>query len=330
MDLDGDGYPDVLSGSFPGELFLFRGQADHTFAAPEMLKDKKGEIINIGGGITEDADGTTLIRGSAEWENVDGKSFVKYRGKRLESTAERPLATTGTASTVCAADWDGDGDIDLIVGDFNGSVYLVRNEGTPQSCAFAKEERLVAGGHTIQVSSGQAGPCVADWDGDGALDLLVGAENGSVSLYRNIGTRTAPKLAVPVQLVVPVEVRSRDQVPKEVHRGNRSKICVADWNGDGKPDLLVGDRTDQKPDRPEPTAEEQARYDRIRKELEPLQKRAGELISQMMGPSRVRDAEQQKKLNEEFQQLQKQMQPLRAQLPRESETHGWVWLFLRK
>ena len=42
MDIDGDGHPDLLSGSWPGELFLFRGTADHSFAAPEMLKDKSG------------------------------------------------------------------------------------------------------------------------------------------------------------------------------------------------------------------------------------------------------------------------------------------------
>jgi hypothetical protein len=326
MDLDGDGHPDVLSGSCPGELFLFRGRAGRTFAAPEMVKDKTGEIINIGGGVTEDADGTTLIRGSVERENVDGKSFVTYRGKRYESTPEKPLATTGVPSAVSAADWDGDGDIDLIVGNVNGSVYLLRNEGTPQSYAFAKEERLVAGGRTIRVV-GRAGPCVADWDGDGDLDLLVGAEDGNVSLYRNIGTKMEPKLALPVQLVGPSEKHGPDQAPKEPRRGYRSKICVADWNGDGKPDLLVGDLADLKPERPEPTAEKKARLDQIRKELEPLQKQWSELIAQHRSTA---SGEERQKLIDKINETGNKMQPLQAQLPREIETHGWVWLFLRQ
>ena len=90
MDIDGDGHPDLLSGSWPGELFLFRGTADHSFAAPEMLKDKSGEIINIGGGITEESNGRILIRGSAEFERTGDGTFVNYRGKRFESRYTRP------------------------------------------------------------------------------------------------------------------------------------------------------------------------------------------------------------------------------------------------
>ncbi len=330
MDLDGDGHPDLLSGSWPGELFLFRGTADRSFAAPEMLKDKTGEIINLGGGVEKRPDGEgILIRGSAKWETVEGRTFVTYREQRFESTAEQPVATTGTASVVSAADWDSDGDCDLIVGNINGKVHLIPNEGTSKSYACGKEEPLLAGGQPVDVRS-RAGPCVADWDGDGDLDLLVGAEDGSVSLYRNEGSKTAPKLRTPVQLVRPGQGFSGSQAPKEVCRGNRAKVCVADWNGDGRPDLLVGDLAYLEPDRPEPTPEEKARQEQIRKELEPLEKRYGELFQKLVGPSRVRTTEERDKVNEEMRQMRDRMQPLRSQLPREYETHGWVWLFLRK
>ena len=41
-----------------------------------------------------------------------------------------------------------------------------------------------------------------------------------------------------------------EKSPQGAARGIRSKVCVADWNGDGRLDLLVGDFTTQKPDRP--------------------------------------------------------------------------------
>jgi len=295
-----------------------------------MIKDKEGELINIGGGIEERPDGEgLLIKGTVEWERAGETTFITYRGKRYESTPQRPIASTGTASTVHAVDWDGDDDYDLIVGNIGGDVYLIPNEGTATSYLFGKEKQLQAGGRPLHVQS-RAGPCPADWDGDGDLDLLVGEENGRISLFRNVGSAKAPELAAAVQLVPPGERLSGSQAPKEPRRGNRSKVCVADWNGDGRPDLLVGDVTSQKPDLPEPTPEEKARHDQIRKELEPLQKRYGELIQKLMGPSRVRDKEEANKVQEEMRQISQQMQPLRAQLPREYETHGWVWLFLRK
>jgi len=313
---------DIISGSWPGEIFLFKGGPEHTFAAPEMIKDKDGNIINIGGGISERPD-EILITGNAKFEQTDEGTFVDYHGKRIESTPEKPVAVTGSASAVHVTDWDGDGDFDLIVGTIRGKVCLIPNEGTSDFYSFGKEQEIAS------VSS-RVGPFAADWDGDGDLDLLVGADDGSVSLFENIGSTTSPDLASAVKLVLPVERILSTQAPKEVCRGNRSKICVTDWNGDGKLDLLVGDFAMQKPDLPEPTAEEKAEYDRIRKELEPIQQRFGELIQKMRGPSRVKTKEEMEQLQKEMQEISNRMSELRSKLPPEYERHGWVWLFLRK
>jgi hypothetical protein len=53
-----------------------------------------------------------------------------------------------------------------------------------------------AGGAPIDAPGGNSAPCVADWDGDGRFDLLVGEyEEGSVRFYRNVGERGAPRFA---------------------------------------------------------------------------------------------------------------------------------------
>jgi len=326
---------DILSGSWPGEIFLFKGGPDHSFAAPEMIKDKDGKFINIGGGIREErnffppmgerdrAKTITLIAGNAKFEHTPEGTFVNYHGQRLESTPEKPIAITGTASAAHAADWDGDGDYDLIVGTIRGKVYLVPNEGTPESYAFAKEKQIASVGS-------RAGPFTADWDGDGDLDLLVGANDGSVSLFRNTGSAKAPELAEVVQLVPPGDSASGAQAPKEVRRGALSKICVADWNGDGLLDLLVGDRANQKPDPPELTPGQKAEHERLGKELEAAQKHYRELSPKLYGPSRVKTEAEIEQIQREMDEVRKRMAELRAKLPREYESHGWVWLFLRK
>ncbi len=48
-----------------------------------------------------------------------------------------------------------------------------------------------------------------------------------------------------------------------------------------------------------------------------------------MGESRVRTQSEQEKVQKELGEISEQMQLLRDKLPREYETHGWVWLFLR-
>ena len=325
MDLNGDGYVDILSGSWPGELFLFEGGPDHTFAGRKMIADKNGEIINIGGGIEPWSEGGILIRGHAEFERTDKGSVAIYRGKRYESTPERRVVTTGTASTACAVDWDHDGDCDLIVGDIQGNVYLIPNEGTATAYAFGEAHPLEAEGQSLRVQS-RAGPHAADWDGDGDLDLIVGADDGSVSLFRNVGSAKEPELAAATPLVPPVKRGPNRSIPEEARRGGRSKVCVADWNGDGRADLLVGDFARQKPDLPEPTPEERAKHDRIRQELEPLQKRYSELRRKL----RELPQEERHEVETERQEIYERMSALRAKLPKEYEYHGWVWLFLRK
>jgi hypothetical protein len=329
VDLDGDGHLDLISGSWPGEIFVFRGGPGHTFRPPDMLKDKNGQIINIGGGIEERPDGI-LITGHGEFEQTSEGTFVNYHGKRIKSTPEKQIGISGTASAVHAVDWDGDGVIDLLVGDIGGNVWLVPNEGTRTKYAFGKQRQLMAGGKPLRVDGGDAGPFAADWDGDGKLDLLVGAGDGSVWFYRNIGTTRAPKLAAGVQLIGPGEANFGADAPWEARRGIRAKVCAVDFNGDGRLDLIVGDFTTQKPDRPAPTAAEKVEQDRARKELTSARERYHELTGKLYGAARVKDKKERKKLDKELQTITDKMMQLQKKVPPEYENHGWVWLFLRK
>ena len=60
---------------------------------------------------------------------------------------------------------------------------------------FEQPVRLKAGGETIQVESpGYASPCLADVDGDGKKDLLVGQfRNGRIHFFKGEGKGTFSK-----------------------------------------------------------------------------------------------------------------------------------------
>lgn len=60
--------------------------------------------------------------------------------------------------------------------------------------------RIEAGGKPIDTAIGHAAPFVADFDGDGVRDLLVGQfGDGILWIFRNEGADAAPKLAAGVK-----------------------------------------------------------------------------------------------------------------------------------
>ncbi len=117
-------------------------------------------------------------------------------------------------------------------GPLHGYVYLVRNEGTPQQPRYAKPEKLRTSDGEVIDTYGMPSPNLADFDGDGDLDLLCGEFIDRLWYFQNIGTRRRPRFA-PGR---PLRFAGREL---------RMPLCMIvpvafDWNGDGHPDLVVG------------------------------------------------------------------------------------------
>mmetsp|Transcript_27596 Transcript_27596/g.65480 ORF Transcript_27596/g.65480 Transcript_27596/m.65480 type:complete len:660 (+) Transcript_27596:809-2788(+) len=100
------------------------------------------------------------------------------------------------------------------------------------------EGRLFAGRHPV--------PSIADWDGDGRVDIIAGNAYGTVWFFRNVGTNKEPAW-LPGQPLhaggMPVQVRPGYQALEGPAESRLGYACptVTDWNSDGILDLVMSD-----------------------------------------------------------------------------------------
>lgn len=161
----------------------------------------------------------------------------------------RPLTMDLEMITPVAIDWNKDGHFDLIVGDEDGRVAFVENTGnfTSDHTPLFLPPRYFQQEAAELKFGALATPFGFDWDGDGDMDLLSGNTAGYIGWFENLsGPSVAkPKFAAPKHLAVnsqPLRIMAGEngsiQGPAEAKWGY-STFTVADWDSDGRPDLIV-------------------------------------------------------------------------------------------
>lgn len=87
-------------------------------------------------------------------------------------------------------DLDGDGKPDIVCGSSDGRLYFYRGLGY-KSRLLTEEAAPLTDSEGRQLSvSGYSAPVVCDFDGDGEADILCGAQDGKVYLFRGLGELT--------------------------------------------------------------------------------------------------------------------------------------------
>ena len=154
--------------------------------------------------------------------------MVNQRGAAVPVNGFLQDSTTGIDNNIAAsalgavADFDVDGDIDVIFGDMSPGLFY-RNDAVASFTNIAGATSNVSFDH----SAGASGVTFVDYDNDGDMDIFI-ARGGALSvnqLWRNDGASSFTEVAATAGIATDV---------------NADDVCWGDINNDGFLDLFIG------------------------------------------------------------------------------------------
>ena len=225
VDWNGDGLLDIISGNSYGEVVWFPGQGDknrRTFGERRFLQSAGRPIRLVAGP-------------SGSPQGPEERHF-------------------GYTSPV-VADWDRDGTADLLLTDVWGKGYWYKRERGLTDVGSQRPIQVDWGVKGPQAPSSnwwlpeqdefvtpwRSQPAVLDWDRDGTLDLLTIDYHGYLAIFRGQQGAGEIKLSRPVRSLVDVDTGGPIVLnPRKGGKGGRARVVLADWDGDGDRDLIIG------------------------------------------------------------------------------------------
>lgn len=224
-DINGDGYPDLVTSSNDGgfvSIVLNSGDGRGTFGAPSYLASQGATGVAVG-----DLNGD----GVPDLVVADYPVSMFLQNATARGTFAAPVGLyAGGAATVQLADLNGDGLLDVVLVDAVG-VKVLFHGADPATAAFAAPVSVYTQTANAYVQGGNL-IAIADLNGDGLPDLVI-ADPGPTGGGAPVLSVLLNDPAHPGQFLPAIN----SPLPPQT---NEFSIKVADLNGDGLPDILVG------------------------------------------------------------------------------------------
>lgn len=173
------------------------------------------------------------IHGYIYWaKNVGTNGEPNYNEAIKVEADGSPINVYGCPSPNFA-DMDGDGDLDLITGEFLDRISYFENIGGRSNPQYTNKGFLEIDGETLHLELQMLQVSVFDWDQDQDFDIIIGKEDGRVLWLEHLGMDSNNK----VKISPPKYFK---QYAADVKCGALVTPCSVDWDGDGDEDLICG------------------------------------------------------------------------------------------
>jgi hypothetical protein len=226
FDWDGDGDIDIISGNTAGYILFFEnlggaGVAKPRWAAPKYLE-------------------------------ADGKVIRPMAG--ANGSIQGPAEAKWGYTTLSVADWDGDGLPDIVMNSILGKVLWFKNVGTRKSPRLAAAQPIEVewGGPQPALAHGwlrpdgkalltqwRTTPVAVDWNRDGLADLVMLDQEGYLTFFERANRDGKLVLLAPKRVLCDEKGKPLLLSKGTAGKSGRRKICIVDWDGDGRLDILL-------------------------------------------------------------------------------------------
>jgi hypothetical protein len=173
--------------------------------------------------------------------NLGTTAVPRYQAPQKLEAGGLPIDTYGCPSPNFA-DFDGDGDLDLICGEFRDGFTYFENIGTRREPQYSAGQAVThSSGSLLKMDLQMIVPVAFDWDKDGDLDLIVGDEDGRVAFVENLSrfsrATDASRARRKLEFAAP---RYFQQEADMLKCGALATPYGVDWDGDDDIDIVSG------------------------------------------------------------------------------------------